>query len=992
MNNFIQRLVARIVALESAIAGALGLSNATPQPPGVAAPGTGVLASRDDHAHAEQTNISGNAATATALQGGGADRIKLDGIASGATAEVNADATHAGRVTLGAQTLGTGTKTVDALVATGTVTGSNLSGTHSGTSSGTNTGDAPLTVKDEGSNLSTAVTSIDFVGGGVTATGTTAVTATIPKAAGLALGAIGSSANANAATLSSGTLNLEPATASFGGVVSTTTQTLGAGTKTVDALTSTGVVTAHGVTLSADGDWVGRSTNNSALFNSTTGDAVLRGSGSVYIAIDSNNDETTQKFVIQKDLNTTGGTELFSLTEAGVGALTGSLTVSSTLGVTGITKLGANVAVAQTSFTNYPIDFGSGLGNTLAAIYDAGGAPAGIGVSSADLRFHGNSAVSGQFSFRPRAADAAVVTINWVSGAVAMGAGSTMNAVDLLSQTNTVTAITGKSFSSLTHSGTLALGTSSVTGSWSFSGTPTIGGAATLSGTLTLSGNNTHSGNVTFSGNAIVYPGQTGITAFAGGGQASATALTKDINFVTTVATTNDSVKLPTAALALSVTVYNLGASSLRIYPASGGAIDSLGTNVGYDLAAGQSATFEGQSTTQWRSKGPAAAGTLTGTTLASNVVTSSLTSVGTITSGTWQGTAVADSYIASASTWNAKAASGANTDITSVALNQTGLAIKGGDSNKLTIKPNETMTAGRTLNVKVNDVDRTVDLSGDLTVSAAATVSGTNTGDELGHVTETLPSTPASGITFYAKHHARNFASFVDPGGVVSRLMPFVGHAAWCKPVGGGTTTFTANNATINTTGTSTGAAWANTSALTKLIRVSIVSAASAGSQSNLKFTSAGWYATSGYHASFKFGLTTQTATYRWFVGTKGGAFANADPSATINCIGVGQDSGDTLVYFMVNDGSGTCTKTTTGLSTPAATDLVEVNVYVVPGSSSAYISVAVNNGTPVELNPSTNLPAGTQVVNPNLWCNNDSTASACAFDMVYMYIEEFT
>lgn len=43
----------------------------------------------------------------------------------------------------------------------------------------------------------------------------------------------------------------------------------------------------------------------------------------------------------------------------------------------------------------------------------------------------------------------------------------------------------------------------------------------------------------------------------------------------------------------------------------------------------------------------PAAAGTLTGTTLASNVTNSSLTSVGTITSGVWQGTPIANSYLA---------------------------------------------------------------------------------------------------------------------------------------------------------------------------------------------------------------------------------------------------------------------------------------------------------------------------------------------------------
>lgn len=50
-----------------------------------------------------------------------------------------------------------------------------------------------------------------------------------------------------------------------------------------------------------------------------------------------------------------------------------------------------------------------------------------------------------------------------------------------------------------------------------------------------------------------------------------------------------------------------------------------------------------------------AAAGTLTGTTLASNVVTSSLTSLGTIATGVWQGTAIGDSYISSSATWNAK-------------------------------------------------------------------------------------------------------------------------------------------------------------------------------------------------------------------------------------------------------------------------------------------------------------------------------------------------
>jgi hypothetical protein len=76
-------------------------------------------------------------------------------------------------------------------------------------------------------------------------------------------------------------------------------------------------------------------------------------------------------------------------------------------------------------------------------------------------------------------------------------------------------------------------------------------------------------------------------------------------------------------------------------------------------------------------------------------------------------------------------AEAGANTDITSISLNQSGLVVKGATSNALTIKPNETLSASRTLNLKINDVDRTIDLSGNLTVSGTATISGTNTGDQ---------------------------------------------------------------------------------------------------------------------------------------------------------------------------------------------------------------------------------------------------------------------
>lgn len=71
----------------------------------------------------------------------------------------------------------------------------------------------------------------------------------------------------------------------------------------------------------------------------------------------------------------------------------------------------------------------------------------------------------------------------------------------------------------------------------------------------------------------------TGITAFAGGGQASAAQLLKEFNRVTTVASDNDSVKLPSGKAGMSVIVVNDGAKNLAIFPKNGEQIDSFPVN-----------------------------------------------------------------------------------------------------------------------------------------------------------------------------------------------------------------------------------------------------------------------------------------------------------------------------------------------------------------------------------------------------------------------------
>ena len=90
----------------------------------------------------------------------------------------------------------------------------------------------------------------------------------------------------------------------------------------------------------------------------------------------------------------------------------------------------------------------------------------------------------------------------------------------------------------------------------------------------------------------------TGITA-AGSSQGTATAITKDVNVVSTVAASTG-VIMPTAVAGYELIVINTGANALAVYPATGGAIDANGTNAAFSLAVGARIMFIAVSATQW--------------------------------------------------------------------------------------------------------------------------------------------------------------------------------------------------------------------------------------------------------------------------------------------------------------------------------------------------------------------------------------------------------
>lgn len=83
------------------------------------------------------------------------------------------------------------------------------------------------------------------------------------------------------------------------------------------------------------------------------------------------------------------------------------------------------------------------------------------------------------------------------------------------------------------------------------------------------------------------------ITAHAGGGQASAVALTTTVNRVTTVGSAADSVKLPAATAGKRVVVINAAASNaMTVYPASGEVINALTADTGLSVAANKTIVF----------------------------------------------------------------------------------------------------------------------------------------------------------------------------------------------------------------------------------------------------------------------------------------------------------------------------------------------------------------------------------------------------------------
>ena len=79
--------------------------------------------------------------------------------------------------------------------------------------------------------------------------------------------------------------------------------------------------------------------------------------------------------------------------------------------------------------------------------------------------------------------------------------------------------------------------------------------------------------------------------------------MTTEFNRVSTVAS-GAGVVLPTAVAGMAIVIVNTSANTLLVYPASGAAVNSLATNVGYSQTTLATLQYIAISSTQWYTVG----------------------------------------------------------------------------------------------------------------------------------------------------------------------------------------------------------------------------------------------------------------------------------------------------------------------------------------------------------------------------------------------------
>ena len=309
-----------------------------------------------------------------------------------------------------------------------------------------------------------------------------------------------------------------------------------------------------------------------------------------------------------------GATTIVSVpsTKTSTSSSTGALVVGGGVGIAGAVYAGGDVATSGNLSATGPSSTATIAGSTVningdnpsiattatgtATVFNTNAATVNVGGAASTVALGGTSTISLTLGNA-----AAASTTNIATGA---------NASAVLKTLNVGTA----GLSGSTTNVNIGSGTAGATTSVSVGGAHTAGGVTinptttsttVATGALIVKGGVGIAENLNVGGDITIATGKalnrslaTTLSA-AGTTQADALALTNDINVVTTTAASTG-VRLPAPAAGRVIVVVNRGANTLKVYPVTSTAINTLGNNAAFSVAANATLTLRGSSTTQW--------------------------------------------------------------------------------------------------------------------------------------------------------------------------------------------------------------------------------------------------------------------------------------------------------------------------------------------------------------------------------------------------------
>ena len=162
---------------------------------------------------------------------------------------------------------------------------------------------------------------------------------------------------------------------------------------------------------------------------------------------------------------------------------------------------------------------------------------------------------------------------------------------------------------------------------------------------------------------------------------------------------------------------------------------------------------------------------------------------------------------------------------------------------------------------------------------------------------------------------------------------------------------------------------------------------------RSNTAFTGSEPFHLAGFKYWLRFGITQLNSDSRGFWGFKAAAAdigGTTDPSSLPSIIGVGFDAADTNLQFMVNDGSGTATKTDLGITKASVINkLLDLRIVAEPNGDLHIGLHDMDANLRYDLSATSDLPAADTLLYPHHQINaGPTTATAAIFHLARMAI----